>query len=769
MSGLWLALCLTALAAALWMAWTANPLARIAERVSARITAVSAKRNVRKASASAAPIETPKAALGADVRSVQEGGSGWLKVLPAPQLFELVKAERTLSKMMRESRMAPEVWQRDLAQAITQYAEIVQLLPASEAHHHAHAGGLLAHTLEVLLAAMTWRNGLYFPQGAGSEQIDAERDHWTYVVFFAALLHDIGKILADLKVTWKSKAVSVEETRWMPVAGSLSECGAKLYFVGFTPKQERDYTAHQRMAVLLFQRVAPESARGFLAQKPHALQNLLRFLSGEDKDSPLAQLVRKADQASTARALASGSRVRFTTAASMPLIDLLMGAMREMLRRGSVLPLNRDGAAGWVANGSLWFVAKRLADEVRNHLKLHAPDEPLPGDGKNDRLFDTWQEYGCIEPNPVTGQSVWYVRVHGKDGDGYSHQLTMLRFPLDRLWDSVDQYPAPMKGTIEVLPPRSSKGDSTAPQATEPAQEAEEQREPRSVAAAAAEPIPAAASAPAENSGAAEARESVPVSATQSDQLEPVISARTAAPASRRSEVRAPAFRTQRKPASASGGEQTPAPAAAVQRSAQAAPAAAEPAQVVLNPSDGGKPVNLAVADSLSAQGPVSLSKTIAVLPAPELPQVPGHPAKKPTPALAMEFMRWLLEGLRTRAITYNEVGAPVHFVELGMALVSPLIFREFARQHPEAVDSSLPADKLGNDVQREVLKAGWHLQAAAGANIHQFSVVKRGGIRTGRLSAVVIMNPARWVHPVPPPNPSLAPPEPEQAGASGS
>ena len=693
--------------------------------------------------------------------AVQEGGGGWLKVLPAPRLFELVKAERTLAKLMRESRLAPEVWHRDMAQAITQYAEIVQLLPASEAHHHAHAGGLLAHTLEVVLAAVTWRNGVLLPLGAGSEQIDAERDHWTYVVFFAALLHDIGKILADLKVTWKSRAVAVEETRWMPVAGSLAECGARLYFVGFTPKHERDYSAHQRMSVLLFQRVAPESARGFMAQKPHALQNLLRFLSGDDKDSPLAQLVRKADQASTARALASGSRVRFTTASSMPLIELLMGAMREMLRRGSVLPLNRDGAAGWVANGSVWFVAKRLADEVRNHLKLHAPDEPLPGDGKNDRLFDTWQEYACIEPNPVTGQSVWYVRVHGKDGDGYSHQLTMLRFPLDRLWDSVDQYPASMNGTIEVLPPRSTKAESSTAPAPEPEQATE--------AIAEAEPTDAEdepASAPA---GAADPRETAPAIAVQPGQLEPVISARMAAPASRRSEVRAPAFRIQKRPAPAGGGEPAAAPVTTLKQAAQAGPAAGEAAGVALHQLDGQKPVDLAPLEPLSEQGPISLSKTVAVLPGRDLPQVPGQAPKKPTPALALEFMRWLLEGLRTRAITYNEVGAPVHFVELGMALVSPLIFREFARQHPEAVDSSLPAEKLGNDVQREVLKAGWHLQAAAGANIHQFSVVKRGGIRTGRLSAVVLMNPSRWVHPVPPPNPSLAPREPDQAGATGS
>jgi len=49
---------------------------------------------------------------------------------------------------------------------------------------------------------MTWRNGHFFPEAAPVEEVDAQRDEWTYVVFFAALLHDIGKIMTDLRVSW---------------------------------------------------------------------------------------------------------------------------------------------------------------------------------------------------------------------------------------------------------------------------------------------------------------------------------------------------------------------------------------------------------------------------------------------------------------------------------------------------------------------------------------------------------------------------------------
>lgn len=257
------------------------------------------------------------------------------------------------------------------------------------------------------LAAVTWRNGHLLPSGATIEQIDEERDVWTYVVFFASLLHDIAKPLTDLRIQWRA-AQMPEPLRWTPVAGSLVQLaqgrrGAE-YLVEFTPKSMRDYGAHSRLAVTLLGQIAPPSALSFMARTPQAMEALVQYLSGLDKTSLVARIVSRADQASTQKSLLSGSRARFDTATSVPLIELLMSALKSMLNTGTALPLNRSGAAGWVHDGSVWLVAKRVADAVRSWIHQHAPDESIPGDKKNDRLFDTWQEYGCIQPNPHTGQ-----------------------------------------------------------------------------------------------------------------------------------------------------------------------------------------------------------------------------------------------------------------------------------------------------------------------------------------------------------------------------
>lgn len=146
------------------------------------------------------------------------------------------------------------------------------------------------------------------------------------------------------------------------------------------------------------------------------------------------------------------------------------------------------------------------------------------------------------------------------------------------------------------------------------------------------------------------------------------------------------------------------------------------------------------------------------VVMAPHLPELPHEAAaRKAEPSeVAIAFMRWLQNGLASREIKHNETGAAVHFVEEGMALVSPLIFKLYARETGPATQ----ADAMGLQVQREVIKAGWHRmtsgQGKGRVNILRYQVVGRGGASVGRLAAVVLSEPDRWVVPVPPPNPVL-------------
>jgi hypothetical protein len=127
--------------------------------------------------------------------------------------------------------------------------------------------------------------------------------------------------------------------------------------------------------------------------------------------------------------------------------------------------------------------------------------------------------------------------------------------------------------------------------------------------------------------------------------------------------------------------------------------------------------------------------------------------------ASARRFMAWLQQGFADGTLRVNEAGALVHFVAEGMLLVSPRIFREFAKRFGEYGDgapANAPAEQdIGKFIQRQVLRADWHLRSGKGVNILTYQVM-RGDRAVSRLSGVVIRNPARFVKSLPPVNPLL-------------
>ncbi|NMG76842.1 hypothetical protein GPA25_18980 [Aromatoleum diolicum] len=621
-----------------------------------------------------------------DARQLAANRQGWLKVLDVAALIQVCNLAGALQQIQRDSKLSNAAWERDIAPAIQQYLQFVQLLPASEAHHHAHLGGLAAHTIEVVYAAVCLRNGYLLPRGGPAEQIDTQRDHWTYAVIFAALLHDIGKPITDLRVRLADRPDGPARP-WLPLSGDMLTAGAVEYEVRFAPAAERNYGAHRRLPQVLAPRIVPATALAFLAREPAVLRELDAAWSGDDATSVLIEIVRGADQRSAASNLQQGPRNQFGSATAVPLVERLMEAMRRMLRQGG-LPLNRDGAAGWVAEGAAWFVAKRLADAVREEIARTDPDhaDGVPGPSKNDRLFDTWQDYGLLERNPDTGQAVWYVEIRG---NGYAHEFAMLKFPLANLFDRPEDYPPVFDGVIVVKGPRDAreKCNSDAPKAadlTDPSRNRDKQSGQRS-------------SRP-------------------------------------RKELDVP----------------PPKPAHA---------ASPPPEDDYLSEDD-----SAAAVSDAAARASASRPALRPVTPYAHVPAFPGARSKTsdaPEPSdAALQFMAWLQQGIADGSIPYNEAGAPVHFVPEGMALVSPRIFRDFATLYGDdgngAVQASCANDKLGAGIQRQVIKARWHVVGAGNSNVHHYTVLGRGGKPVGKLAAVVIKHPERWVNPVPLPNPNI-------------
>jgi hypothetical protein len=115
-------------------------------------------------------------------------------------------------------------------------------------------------------------------------------------------------------------------------------------------------------------------------------------------------------------------------------------------------------------------------------------------------------------------------------------------------------------------------------------------------------------------------------------------------------------------------------------------------------------------------------------------------------------FMEWVRQGVADGTLTVNVRGALVHGVEDGLLLASPGIFRAFIRH--EGAGQAEPGD-AAKRLQREVLRAGLHLRADGGVNLHGYAW-KQDGRAAARIHGIVILSPSRFFDPVPAINPAL-------------
>lgn len=131
--------------------------------------------------------------------------------------------------------------------------------------------------------------------------------------------------------------------------------------------------------------------------------------------------------------------------------------------------------------------------------------------------------------------------------------------------------------------------------------------------------------------------------------------------------------------------------------------------------------------------------------------------------------MAWVQRGVADGSLSYNESGALVHFVEEGLFLVSPGLFRAYAEEHPATpnADNGNTNDWPGKTVQRAVCGAGWNRKRPRNTSVLRYRVVSRDGKPGKTLNGVVVQQPERFFAPVPPANPHLQP-APAESGKGG-
>lgn len=355
---------------------------------------------------------------------------GWLRPQSAAELLAIPHRQALIEQIWQRTAVSPTQFTLLYRAPLERYAELVQLLPASESHHHAHPGGLLDHGLEIVVCALMLRQSHLLPPGSSPEIQTQQAEAWTAGIAYAALLHDIGKLATDLRVE------DQHGNRWHPWHGPLRQP------YRFRHLPDRQYRLHGIAAGLLASTVLGRAPLDWLSSFPQLWTALLPALAGQHEQAGiLGELVIRADQASVARAL-GGDPVQALAAPRHALQRKLVDGLRYLLH--DVLKLNQPEASdGWLTDNALWLVSKTVSDKLRAHL-LSQGISGIPE--RNTTLFNILQEHGLVLANPE-GKAIWRATVYSDSG--WTQTFTLLKLAPSLIWET-EQRPSSFAGSVQV-------------------------------------------------------------------------------------------------------------------------------------------------------------------------------------------------------------------------------------------------------------------------------------------------------------------------------
>ena len=361
-----------------------------------------------------------------------ELSSDWIRPQSAAALLARPHRRVLMEQIWQRTAVSPAHFATLYRAPLERYAELVQLFPASESHHHAHPGGLLDHGLEIVICALKLRQSHLLPAGAPPEIQARQAEAWTAGIAYAALLHDIGKLVTDLVVEEKNGK------HWHPWHGPLQQP----YRYRHNP--DRQYRLHSAAAGLLSSAILGQVPLDWLSGFPQLWGALLNALAGQQEHAGiLGELVVRADQDSVARAL-GGDPTQALAAPKHALQRKLLDGLRYLVREQ--FKLNQpDASDGWLTDNALWLVSKTASDKLRAHL-LSQGISGIPE--RNTTLFNILQEHGLVLDNPQ-GKAIWRATVYSDSG--WTQTFTLLKLSPSLIWTD-QQRPALFAGNIQVEP-----------------------------------------------------------------------------------------------------------------------------------------------------------------------------------------------------------------------------------------------------------------------------------------------------------------------------
>ena len=327
----------------------------------------------------------------------------FMEGLPVYAPAELLATQHELTGGIHNLIANAELLATHYNPAMLRLAAFVHLLPASQAHHHRGAGGMLRHSLEVGLWALQQTEGKLIRGVTSPQQRRVIEPRWRLAVFLAGICHDLGKVVTDLTVTDRANA-----QRWRPYNQGIYDWALshdiENYFLHWQEGRGRHHT--NVSSTLIDAVIAKESFDWISDGSTDVVIWLTESLnSNPGQTNQIHDYVVRADQLSVERDLKTMGVAMAGYEIGVPVERYLTDIMRRLVREG-VWRINEPSARVWNINGITYLVWPMAGEEIARRTN----DEDIPGLPKTpDGILDMMVERGIACMREGDGDPYFYI------------------------------------------------------------------------------------------------------------------------------------------------------------------------------------------------------------------------------------------------------------------------------------------------------------------------------------------------------------------------
>lgn len=289
--------------------------------------------------------------------------------IPVVQTHVLInRMQEEVDKIRTEIGVSREVFDEYIYPVFDRFIKYADLLPASEYKHHATGGGLVAHSLDVAHRCMRAAQMTHFPVTVGSlTETQQSNVQWRVATVLSGLLHDGGKILADVQVH-DGKAVFADRLIWDAQSGQTihdwsADNGIERYFI--TWSRDR-HMKHQNASLVVMERLIPAKTWSWLekcydGKQIHAM--MLASVGKTNLSHPMPQIIAEADSQSTKADMFSRSSHITKEIKKIPLSELFCDLIKHYLLTEK-WRVNEKSAYVWFIDEQLYIVWNNAVPEL---------------------------------------------------------------------------------------------------------------------------------------------------------------------------------------------------------------------------------------------------------------------------------------------------------------------------------------------------------------------------------------------------------------------